>query len=357
MSQNTVEIPSSGKEVRELLEKLKLPIPDRDGMAALSSEGAEFAQKLAEAARSPNMAVLQLEYLKDVTTAVAPETREAIAAAGLEVPLLTAMIEIAKEEGESFRKAIRLLQKNAADTDRQAAVTYLGQLFEQIGVGEHIGLIPTPTARQTDAAPQKREDNPLPESPDQQKTPRIESSPNDKVRQIPNNNSPESDRRYGQSIHVYGSKNAVCFNAGMQRDKTAQTINVESAQALGDRRYDWENKIAIQLTQSELPLVLALFMGEIKEIRITSHGASNEKSMTIENQGNQFFLVMMSKGQAARATPIPAMEAYPITAMFIDQLIKNNPALGASQVMALVRHFAKMYVTPRSQAPREVSNG
>lgn len=368
----TYQVPATGKEVRYLLELLKLQYVDRDGLMALSrSEGSRFAESLAKAANNPNEAVLQLDYLKGVVTAASVATREAIIAAALPLPNTTDLIAMAKEEGAAFRNALRILEKGKQEPDYGAAVNFLNELIDQYGGGLSVPVLEPITPISNEPAitsptrrPQTEQTATTGNRQDGQRVApaAAPTATGANVRPIRNEKSVDPEqgkaaKEYWRSYKVYGAKCAMCFAEGTTRESALATVNIEMATAgHGDAGIDWANKVIFQLSVPEMPLVLAVLMGSIESIELKGHGRNNEKALSIQIQGNQFFFKLVTKGMPPRAVPVPAKEAYLPMTMLIDQMIKNNPNLNADVIMQMATRVATMHITPRAMG-QGASNG
>ncbi|WP_049820940.1 hypothetical protein [Methylibium petroleiphilum] len=157
-----------------------------------------------------------------------------------------------------------------------------------------------------------------------------------------------ADQEY-LSQHIYGGKAALCFSADQTRAKV-HTVRLEAAEASATRQYDWQRKIAIQLSQRELPLVLAVFMGWINRFEGKGHGENNSKWFTIEQQGNKLYLSVNAKGQSPRGVPIMPGDGYAVTTLLMRQMLKNDPFLTPEILLSLVRKQAELFNAP-AQAP------
>lgn len=145
--------------------------------------------------------------------------------------------------------------------------------------------------------------------------------------------APEGEERF-KSYHVYGGKFAACFSEDTTQ-RGIHTIRVEATEAVGQRTYNWKNKVAIQLSQRELPLMLATLMLWTNKFEAKGHGQNNEKWMTLEAQQGKLYLSVQSKGTGARGVAIAPGDAYPITTMIVKQMLANDPFLTADLVLKL----------------------
>lgn len=143
------------------------------------------------------------------------------------------------------------------------------------------------------------------------------------------------------SQHIYGGKAAACFSADVTRGGTF-TVRIEAATSSGARQYDWQRKLAIQLSQRELPLVLAVFMGWLPIFEGKGHGENNSKWFTLENQGNKLYLSLNAKGSSPRGVPIMPGDGYAVTTLLMRQMLKNDPFLSPEILLSLVRKEAAL---------------
>lgn len=156
------------------------------------------------------------------------------------------------------------------------------------------------------------------------------------------------------SQHIYGGRAAACFSADMTRGGT-HTVRLEAAESSAARQYDWQGKIGIQLSQRELPLVLAVFMQWLTKFEGKGHGENNSKWFTLENQGNKLFLSVSAKGRSPRAIPIMPGDGYAVTTLLIRQMLKNDPFLTPEILLSLVRKEAQLMTGQSTQPQRQAA--
>jgi len=181
-------------------------------------------------------------------------------------------------------------------------------------------------------------------SPAQRNTAAPERAPN---RQEASNQSMGANQEGGaqkyHSVHVYGGKAALCFSADETRTDKEQTVRLEAAAALGGRRYDWSQKVALQFTTRELPQVLAVFMGWIPVLKLQAHGPANDKWAMFANQAGGKVYVTMGQSKNSKAVPIMAGDIYQVVDLLIKQLLRNSPHLGAEGLLMMLRSLAERY--------------
>ncbi len=138
------------------------------------------------------------------------------------------------------------------------------------------------------------------------------------------------------SKHCYGSKSALCFEAGLTKDQEP-TVFLQGATAVGERTYDWKNtKITVQFSVAEMLGVLSVLLGVKAKFEGTAHGPENDKGFSLEHQGDKFFGKIQQKNKGMRAVPITFADATVVAALMIGQLRKVMPSMSDTGVMNLV---------------------
>lgn len=145
----------------------------------------------------------------------------------------------------------------------------------------------------------------------------------------------QSDTVYAPSYHVYGGKAALTFRANETRGGV-QTINIEGAVATAPRQFDWGNKLVVQLTAQELPVVAAVFLGLMEGCTFKNHGEENNKGFALENQDKGLFCQLFAPGRQV-SVPIGPADLFYVTALCLEQLRVQHPCLKtAADVSAVV---------------------
>lgn len=158
-------------------------------------------------------------------------------------------------------------------------------------------------------------------------------------------NTTQSERDYF-SVKVYGKKAALSFEA----DQTAGgifTVAIHAASMLASNRKNsanWSDKIIIQLTAAELPIVTSVFLGFSAHCKFSNHGKENNKGFSIENQGAHFFVKVFQPGslKAVRVTP---PDVFHVVTFCLRQLRKSKPWMSCTDIINTLR------LTCRDQLP------
>ena len=108
--------PDTGEDIRKLLTVVGLPIPDREGLMAISqTEGRKFAIALTKVANKESDTDVQRDYLSAVVNGAIQSTRDSLAIISLPVPTTPTLIELSKREGKAFINALRIVEQESGD--------------------------------------------------------------------------------------------------------------------------------------------------------------------------------------------------------------------------------------------------
>lgn len=139
------------------------------------------------------------------------------------------------------------------------------------------------------------------------------------------------------SVHVYGGKAALCFEADITKGQVP-TIALDAAMTTGPRQYDWAGKVRLQLTRAELPVVTAVLIGALQRCEFKNHGQDNSKGFSMERQeGGKVFIKVFAKDQGVRGVPVMAPDVFYVASLMMRQLRKANPWLDGTALMSLIR--------------------
>lgn len=142
------------------------------------------------------------------------------------------------------------------------------------------------------------------------------------------------------SFHVYGKKAALCIAEALSQKHVA-TINIEGAIALANG-FAWNQKIIIQLSESELFLVIALLKGRIHQLHFPGHGEKHDKLLEIERQSHHYFVRLVQRGRPPVSVPLYPADAMNLMALLFKQTKINHPHLSDRQVDILIDQYLRM---------------
>lgn len=163
----------------------------------------------------------------------------------------------------------------------------------------------------------------------------------------------DEPKRY-MNIKSHGKSNAIEF-APDNTQKGWDTLRIEAAPKLGGntKAYDWANKVSVQITKTELPIVVAVLLGFLPSCEFGNHG-DTAKWFSIENQGKAFYIkVGQASDKRMLPCPVPFVEAHLAGMVALSQYAKNfegmttDAALEAIKVMS--SHMVKNEAFPQAR--------
>lgn len=140
---------------------------------------------------------------------------------------------------------------------------------------------------------------------------------------------------FGEKVRVYGQNGALTFEVSTTRSG-APTVTLDAAASAGESGYDWANKLSIQFTQRELPVIAAVMMGFLANCEYGSHGANKDKRFFFKHQGDKVFVRVWS-AHGAVAVPVVMADAYYAAGLLILQLHRGMPWLNGQDISTLLR--------------------
>lgn len=154
--------------------------------------------------------------------------------------------------------------------------------------------------------------------------------------------STEDDRDY-RMIAAYGKRSALQFKptgtrVSDSRKFSHQTIMIEGAMRVDpnnpqNRAYNWGDKINVQVTAGELPLVIGVLLGMAPSCHFGNHGKNNDKAFNLEFQQDKFFVSVMQKDKNAVGVAVPLVDAMQIGHLALSQYLCNYPGLDSETAM------------------------
>ncbi|AET95185.1 hypothetical protein BYI23_E000240 (plasmid) [Burkholderia sp. YI23] len=376
------------------LRRLKIPPPDRNTlMGVYDLEGDYITKAVPECDRDNERA---LHYLRGIFFTVTPTLKERLQRRNMMIPSLKVLVEIGKREGPQFARRLKQWDEAGEDGDdsRYIRLTMAKFLQQEAEDGNGTSRPQQPPNKrpgngQAHERPQQQQVPPrMPaaraqdrsaSAPTQDRRPQTQQSPTPSGNQRgqerppppplsqqhqqppeaargqrqrddrddfpapPGDEAPQQQEKDYLSQHIYGGKAAACFSADTTRSGTA-TVRIEAAESKGQRQYDWKDKVSIQLSSRELPLVLATMMQWLPLFEGKGHGANNEKWFALENQAGKLYLSVNCKGKNVRGVPIMAGDAYSICTLIMRQMLKNDPFLSSEALLMIVKKQGELHL-------------
>lgn len=161
-------------------------------------------------------------------------------------------------------------------------------------------------------------------------------------------NITEEDNRKYYSVNVFGSAASIQFKPDVTKSG-AFTVKLESATKLNStsKVYDWNNLIALQVTNTDILKFLMVSLGLISSAEFMHYGLNNDKSASFKYQynekyGPQVFAQINQKGKNQCSIPIPMSDMIQAGHLALCQYIKNHPSLTADAAMMSLSRLAQL---------------
>ena len=148
------------------------------------------------------------------------------------------------------------------------------------------------------------------------------------------------------SVHVYGGRGALCFEADQTR-AGEKTIAIDAAPSIATKQYDWKKKLRLQLTTAELPVVTLVLLGKLPGCEFKNHGAQSDKGFSMENQEDKVFVRLFGgNNQGAVAVPVSAVDVFKVLTLLFRQLHEQLPFLQGND-LGLMLHSLSLRMGDR----------
>ena len=317
----------------------------REGVAQLRPEQTETLRRACMALQSGTDSVAQMSCVADFVRCCRPEQGAALRAAGLSHDVGALLAALEALGGQALFGALRALPDPAA---LEPLRPYLEPLPVPAQAADDGGFDPEPDPG-PDPGPGPGPDAAWPaadplaaEAADDAPWRVMEPGPPSPMSAPPAPSPPASMRVLPRGHHVYGAKAALRVEEDRWRTDDpvrCHTLRLEVAPALAERRYDWEHKIAVQLTARELPSFAAVLLNLLPQLQAQGHGFANDKWFEIRRQASSV-LVRVGQGRRGCAVPVGAGDLYDVTLLTLDALKANAPQADTAQVMAALQALA-----------------
>lgn len=153
-----------------------------------------------------------------------------------------------------------------------------------------------------------------------------------------NTDGAERREREFVSHHVYGGRDALCFDCTETRNGF-HTISIDAAKGVGDgsRRRNWKDKVTVQITSGEFPVVFSVLSKQRQKCEFSAHGPNNDKGFSMEIQGENVYCKVWAKDRGVVGVPVTPADRAHLVALMIRQWMKNYPWLDPSATLLSLR--------------------
>lgn len=181
----------------------------------------------------------------------------------------------------------------------------------------------------------------------------------------PHDMNGEADRDYTM-FPVYSKRAALQFKLSQTRKSQGRnfsfdTVMIEGAIRINpndnnDKRYDWNKKLSVQVMLSELPIVIAVFLGLAPSCQFMNHGQNKDKGFNFERQEDGLFASVFHKG-GSMAVKMDWPTTLNIGHFMLAQYAANFAGLGTDIIMRNINRMCQDMVAsntfPLKNPPRK----
>ena len=138
----------------------------------------------------------------------------------------------------------------------------------------------------------------------------------------------------------YGSNAALCVEATQLLEKgepAGWTVNLDVA-PIENRQTAWNQKVTIQASRTELPVLAAVLLGYLPKCKFQRGG----KGIYLERQPGKLF-VRGSANAKNYALPLTIGDTFHLAALVLQQLQKHLGGIETDMMLAALRGSAALY--------------
>jgi hypothetical protein len=142
--------------------------------------------------------------------------------------------------------------------------------------------------------------------------------------------------QFGEALTLFRPQVALQLQRVHPRNNEGlHTINMELAQA-ENFRADWENKLTVQVTMSELPKLAAVLVGLVPSVVNRYHGERNNHGYEVINTAESRVWSAFAPG-GKRFFNFTPDEAFWLADFVLDALAANTRTTSTTDLMNLLR--------------------
>ena len=141
-------------------------------------------------------------------------------------------------------------------------------------------------------------------------------------------------------FHVYNQRFALTAESGTNRAGSIATVTMEIAEReRGGRGYLWSDKTAVQLTDLEMPEVIATLLGWRSVCQFSHHGPNRDKSIRVARDAErQRVVVQVSRPDVGRRTvALIEAEQAALAALVFSQYARNRAPVEQGPLFAMLQ--------------------
>ena len=155
-------------------------------------------------------------------------------------------------------------------------------------------------------------------------------------------------------VKCFGREAALTVEAVTAADGSTRTVNIDAAFRLDARRYDWDDKLVVQVTGSELADALATLLGLRARVECLYHGPRRDKGYRIEHGPGGCSVSVFASGRGLRRVGVAPAERLALGALLFRQFQRNH---GGVPGEALLRMLELCYADAPAAGPGSAAPG
>lgn len=143
-----------------------------------------------------------------------------------------------------------------------------------------------------------------------------------------------------EKVRCFGSSAALTLEATqllVKGEPAGHTVNLDVAPRVGES-VNWERKITLQLSETELPIMAALCLGFLPIAEFKRPG----KGIKLERQSGKIFISATQGAGNVFALPVPIGTTFLISGLLLKQIQKHT-CLTGDLVIAALRGASALY--------------
>jgi hypothetical protein len=146
-----------------------------------------------------------------------------------------------------------------------------------------------------------------------------------------------------QRLSVTSRQAAVTFTGANAVDVPGLVIEAALAKPSGD--FDWDQRITVAMSETEMLRVFALTLDQLQQARGRGLSETPRRWFRFQHQGKNIYL-KVAQGETAYCVSLNPGETFKLAAMLMEQIRKHLPSGSNSDIETLVR----MVVAPMARA-------
>ena len=151
-------------------------------------------------------------------------------------------------------------------------------------------------------------------------------------------------------VRCFGREAAITIEAVTSADGSTRTVNIDAARRADAKRYDWDDKLVVQITGAELADALATLLGLRARLECLYHGPRRDKGYRIEHGAGGCAVSVFAAGRGLRRVGLTPADRIAAGALLFRQFQRNHGGVPGD---ALLRMLELCYADPPGASSRD----